>query len=272
MDRTVPKSGGEEIELYMRTYYSLLRATDTIQIETLVETHKAMDSSLHPSAQDIEPDASALLYSSLRLPPCIARIKEILLGQIEKGFLEAGYGDVNEWERVYAPARRRRMHFDGQHTLAAFIASRSDIDDLVPMITAYQIEWNKLHALLQSEVARLFLAQHSDRTTPFTEGEVDLLSNVMHMSVEEVSRIVTAWGEDFLPTLREMANRKKYMGLRLISGSQADYRRATALWWRSIERRTEKHLDLGQSPVYFVSSNTHSLTNLLTGFALAPGG
>ncbi len=30
-------------------------------------------------------------------------------------------------------------------TLAAFIASVSDIDDLIPMLTAYQIEWNKLH-------------------------------------------------------------------------------------------------------------------------------
>ncbi|MEM6528910.1 MAG: hypothetical protein AAF653_11500, partial [Chloroflexota bacterium] len=68
MDRTVPRTGSEEIELFMRTYYSLLRSTDTIQIETLVESHKAMDSSLHVHARSDTPDTSALMYSSLRLP------------------------------------------------------------------------------------------------------------------------------------------------------------------------------------------------------------
>jgi len=268
MDRTVPRSGSEGIELYMRTYYSLLRSTDTIQIETLAETHKAMASSLHAHAAESKPDAAALLYSSLRLPPCMAQVDEVLLGQIEKGFVDAGYGDVGQWERVYAPARRRRMHFDGERTLAAFIASRSDIDDLVPIMTAYQIEWNKLHVLLQSEIARLFLAQHGERITPLTEVEIELLAGVMQMETEEVSRITTALGEHFLPTLGRMAAHKKSIGLRLISGSQADYRRATALWWRSIEEHTETSLQLDQCPTYFVSSNTHSLTNLLTGFAL----
>jgi hypothetical protein len=59
MDRTVPKTGSEEIELYMRTYYSLLRSTHTVQIETLVETHMAMESSLHVGARSPEPDAAA---------------------------------------------------------------------------------------------------------------------------------------------------------------------------------------------------------------------
>ena len=35
--------------------------------------------------------------------------------------------------------------------MAVFIVSRSDIDDLVPILTAFQIEWNKLHQLLQNQ-------------------------------------------------------------------------------------------------------------------------
>ena len=31
-----------------------------------------------------------------------------------------------------------------------FIASASDIDDLVPIVTAYQLEWNKVRARLVS--------------------------------------------------------------------------------------------------------------------------
>ena len=156
MDRTVPETGSEEIQLYMRTYYSLLRSTDTIQIETLVESHLAMNSSLHEEAREIEPDVSALLYSSLRLPSCMPDIEQVLLGQMERSFIEAGY-PVDDWRRVYATGRRRRTHHDGNDTLAVYIASRSDIDDLVPILTAYQIEWNKLHYLLQNGEAREFL-------------------------------------------------------------------------------------------------------------------
>src|SRR5512145_536819 len=153
MDRTVPKTGSEEIELYMRTYYSLLRSSHMIQIETLEESHMAMASSLHIKAHDPEPDVSALVYSSLRLPDCMVDVRDVLIGQVERSFSEAGY-DISAWQRVTAPGRRRRVLYDSQQTLAVFIASRSDIDDLVPTLTAYQIEWNKLHWLLHGEIPR----------------------------------------------------------------------------------------------------------------------
>ena len=113
MDRTVPKTGGEEIQLFMRTYYSVLRSSGTIRIDTLVESHMAMQSSLHVGAQELEPDVSALLYSALRLSPCIRETTTVLIGQTEQSFIDAGYSDIREWERVFAPGRRRRMHFDG---------------------------------------------------------------------------------------------------------------------------------------------------------------
>src|SRR5437016_2475215 len=57
--------------------------------------------------------------------------------------------DILDWQPVKAPARRRRWYQDGNATLAVLIASTSDIDDLVPSLVAYQIEWNKLHRSLQ---------------------------------------------------------------------------------------------------------------------------
>ena len=285
MERTVPTTGSEDIELYMRTYYSLLRSTHSIQLETLVETHMAMESSLHVHARSPQPDVSALVYTSLRLPACIASVDYILLGQIEKSFLDAGYR-VTEWERVFAPGRRRRMHYDGERTLAVFIASRSDIDDLIPMLTAYQIEWNKLHLLLQGEIPRLFLAQNQERATPLSEGEREMLSTVLQLEVLDLERLEFALGRNFVPTLRQMAAERKSIGLRQIAGSHADYRRATAYWWddqtaalrsaHTVQPSTDtestilisgSNLNLDDRPVYFVSSNTHSLLNLLTGFA-----
>lgn len=267
MDRTVPKTGSEEIELYMRTYYSLLRSTHTIQIETLVESHMAMESSLHVHARSPQPDVSALVYSSLRLPACITETDFILLGQVEKSFLDASY-PVTEWERVYAPGRRRRMHFDGVSSLAVFVASRSDIDDLIPILTAYQIEWNKLHGLLQGEVGKLFLAQHRERRTRLTESELEMLAAALQMDAADLRRLEVAWGTRFVSTLHAMSHARKTFGVRQLAGSLADYRRATSRWWDDLAAELADHMNVQDRPAYFVSSNTHSMANLLTGFAL----
>ena len=268
MDRTVPKTGDEEIELYMRTYYSLLRSSDMIQIETLVESHMGMDSSLHIHARSTQPDIAALTYSSLRLPHVLPNINRILVGQIEKSFEDAGYLNVADWERVDATSRRRRVHYDGRETLAVFIASRSDLDDMLPTITAYQIEWNKLHVLLQSEVARLFLAQNIERSGKLTESERDLLANILHIEHADVERLEFIWDNNVIGVLQKIARDRKAIGVKLLSPSLADYRKATAYWWKELAEQVQGFdIDPEQRPVYFVSSNTHSLLNLLTGFA-----
>lgn len=264
MDRTVPKTGSEEIQLYMRTYYSLLRSSHTIPIETLVESHLAMESSLHPLARSTEPDTSALIYASLRLPDCMLDVEQILIGQIERSFVEAGFADIQEWQRVSSPGRRRRIHFDGKSLLAVFIASRSDIDDLIPTITAFQIEWNKLYVLLQVEDARLILEAH--RGKKFSEAAYKIIGETIHLSYDELRRLEVVWGERFSETLYQISQRRLQIGLRMLAGSLADYRRATAYWWSEVDAQMDG-IDLENRPVYFVSSNTHCLANLLTGFA-----
>lgn len=268
MDRTVPKTGGEEIELYMRTYYSLLRSTDIIQIETLEESHKAMESSLHPLARSSTPDISALTYGSLRLPSVMPDVDHILIGQLEESFSRAGYTNVNRWERVNAPGRRRRVHYDGKHILAVFIASRSDIDDIVPMLTAYQIEWNKLHVLLQNEAAQQFLAQQSDHSDGLSTDDVETLASILDITSADVSRMERIWKDELVFTLEKIAKTPKRIGLTLLASSLAAYRKATVYWWDEInEVAQENAIDLQKRPVYFVSSNTHSIPNLLSGFA-----
>jgi hypothetical protein len=267
MDRTVPKTGSEAIELYMRTYYSLLRSTHTIQIATLEESHMAMDSSLHIHARSPYPDVSALVYTSLRLPDIITDVELVLIGQIERSFIEAGFTNVSDWTRVYTPGRRRRVHFDGDRTLAVYIVSRSDIDDFVPALTAYQIEWNKLHLLLQGEVAKLFLKQNQGRRTRLTDAELEVLALALQMERDDLRRLDVVWGDRFIDTLHKIAKSRKQFGLRLLAGSLADYRKGTAYWWAELYDQVRDQVDLERRPVYFVSSNTHSIVNLLTGFA-----
>ncbi|MGD8815433.1 MAG: hypothetical protein PVI78_13250 [Anaerolineales bacterium] len=260
MDRTVPRTGSEEIELYIRTYYSLLRSTTEIQIRALEETHANMGSALHSKAHSPSPDIPTLIYTGLRLPACIAKVKRVILGQNREVLKQGGFDDVETWQEVAAPARRRRSYFDGKDTLACYIASRSDIDDLLPILTAFQIEWNKMHKLLRGEQVKEFL-QKTDQS----EEDLLKLAEGIGVTSEALFSLSSAWGDSFWPLINDMAKAFKRLKVRLLAGSLNDYKRATHQWWEYVEHQLPS---LVQRPVYFVSSNTHSLVNLITGFAL----
>ena len=109
MIRTVPETTGEGIELYIRTYYSLLRSSGDIRIRSLEETHEGMLSSLHLKAESAEFDASAFTYAAFRLPDCLHQVRRVVMGQADEVFVRHGLRDIGTWQRVDAAARRRRI-------------------------------------------------------------------------------------------------------------------------------------------------------------------
>lgn len=265
MERTVPSTASDEIDLYQRTYYSLLRTTAEVQIRTLEEAHARMKSLLHPNAREPAPDMSAFIYCLLRLPACMPQIQKVVLGQSASVFQEVGYGDIEAWEAVTAQARRRRCFFNGLDTLACFIASRTDIDDVIPLLTAYQIEWNKMHALLQQlpqdflQPASLACEESGKEPRKMCE-----LAQTLQISPDDLVQLQVIWGEDYLTNLQKIASRPIRLRVQLLSGSLSDYWRATRIWWENVQRVCP---ELQDRPVYFVSSNPHSIVNLLSGFA-----
>jgi hypothetical protein len=266
MERTVPSTESEEIELYQRTYYSLLRTTDEVQIRSLVESHARMQASLHAKAGSTDIDVDALVYSSLRLPPEIRRVRLLVMSPSETALQAGGYPEVARWDPAVSPVRRRRMRFDGRETLAAYIASSSDIDDLIPLLTAYQIEWNKIHYRLHgSGVADLL-----DGSVAAGQGLDAALRNQIGQSLglaeDEVNRLDSACQGRLGSTLLAMSQQEKRFAVRLLASSYVDYRRAADYWWDHILENVP--VRLAERPVYFVSSNIHSLVNLLTGRAL----
>lgn len=261
MERIVPRFTTDEIELYLRTIYSLLRSTTEVQIRTLEEVHAAMNSSMHLDARKSSPDTSAFIYAILRLPECILNVRSIILGQSASVFARHGYTEIESWQPVTARARRRRCYYDGKESLACYIASQSDIEDVIPVLTAYQIEWNKLHTLLQkANLDEL----HFDE--PTHSSAFHQLAEALEMSVEDLERLQTIWGKDFLLYLKAMQSRRSEFGIRLLSGSLSEYWRATGSWWENIEKACPEVLE---RPVYFISSNSHSIANLLSGYALS---
>ncbi len=260
MERKVPSTASEEIELYLRTIYSLLRSTTEVQIRTLEEVHAATGSLLHPHARDTLPDISAFVYTILRLPVVMPSVRTVILGQSTSVFAKRGYA-VETWEEAPARARRRRCLFDGQDTLACIIASRSDIEDVIPALTAFQIEWNKLHLLLQKSPPGIFETEFSGDNRAFSR-----LARLLGIPVDDLGRLETVWGSQFRSMLKEISARELNLRVLLLDSSLSEYWRATRAWLDNIETACT---ELRERPLYFISSNPHSIPNLFTGFALA---
>ncbi len=252
MDRQLPRGSSrtqsDEIDLYIRTYYSLLRSSGDVRVRAFEESHLFSRSSLHTGAGDSTPDLAAFAYSAGRLPDCMPKIRRIVLGQSFAQFDAAGY-HVDKWEVVRTRGRRRPLRYDGGSTLAAFIASASDIDDLVPIVTAYQIEWNKMRVRLLAE-----------RVTEVTDDAV--ISGALGVDASGVARLRNALGASSGDVLREMMAHDCDLFIRLLDGSYREYQRSTQRWWNAIS----KAVPAGR-PVYFVSSNSHAMANMFGGFA-----
>ena len=137
---------------------------------------------------------------------------------------------LKSWQVVSAQARRRRCFFDGESTLACVIASQSDIDDVVPTLTALQIEWEKLHHRIQT------LPQAIDYET-YLKGEQSQkeLAEALGISLGDLYRLQQVWQVDFAAKLQLIRERLPRFQIRLLNGSLTEYRRATHAWWDHIE-------------------------------------
>ncbi|HEX6547674.1 MAG TPA: hypothetical protein VF134_02910 [Candidatus Dormibacteraeota bacterium] len=242
-------SGRHAVELYVRTYSTMLQSSGEIRLDSLDHVHIGMGSALHPLAAEARIDMGALIYSVRRLPAVITRCRRIVLGQSNHGFRAVLGTDISTWQQVKAPARRRRWYYDGEETLAVLIASPSDIDDLVPTLVAYQIEWNKLYRALQHGEL------HSEAARAAAQASED-----------DWLRLRAAWSPHFEERLAEVRAGECHMTLRMIGGSHIGYARAAGRWWQPIQDQLDQ-MGLAEAPLYFVSSNVHSLVNVLSGTA-----
>src|SRR6202171_409015 len=261
------EAGKREVEMYIRTYNTLLRSSGEISLKALVQAHYNIDSSLHPEARSPYPDMSALIYSVLRLPASILHCNLVLLGQSEDVFLQQGF-QVDHWQSVTASARRRKWFYDGNNTLAVYVASVSDTDDIVPILVAFKIEWNKMYYLLNADPTTMqILETRMDHTSPVFAEIRKVLRERLHIAVDDWERLEVIWGDLLWENLLTIGRQRKSFALRFLGGSHVGYVRATRQWWEPVEKLLGT-LGLQNRPVYFVSSNTHSLVNLMSGSLL----
>jgi hypothetical protein len=240
----------DEVELYQRTYTTLLRSSGETHLRVLESSHRAMGSSLHPLAASEELDLGAFIYAIRRLPDGMIGAELVVMGQDVEDLIAGGV-PVDSWPQAEAPARRRRWYDSGTGALAVLMASASDVDDLVPTLVAFQIEWNKIRVKLRAA------GLSRDDRVP-----AEVLSAELGGSVEDWDRLREAWGARFGERMRLIEDQRLSLRIRMLGGTNTGYSRLTRRWWAPVSANLT-----AEAPLYFVSSNTHSVVNIVTGIA-----
>jgi hypothetical protein len=247
----------QDTELFIKLYRSFLSSGGTLEIEQLISPYIDMKPFLHQKAGLGEIDSGAFIYSLLRLPNEIYKVKEIILAQSIQILKREGY-DTQSWIELSAPARRRKMYFDGNNKLYVIINSVTDVDDLVCLLTAFQIEWNKLRNSLlflkEPEFEKILNSRNFGYVNRFTK-----IDNTLWQKLYKILK------ENFEPTIRKVREFNVEFKVKLLRGSYIDYVNSTQEWFENIVKKTQ-YSDFKEKPIYFVSSNTHSIVNNITGF------
>lgn len=247
----------QDTELFIKLYRSFLASGGSLEIEQLISPYIDMHPFLHQKAGSTEIDSGAFIYSLLRLPKEIHKVKEIVLAQSLKIFKREGI-DTGSWIELAAPARRRKMYFDGNNKLYVIINSVTDVDDVVCLLTAFQIEWNKIRNSLlflkDLEFEKVITSRNFGHVSKFTR-----IDNILWQKLAKIMR------EEFEPTLRTIRQASVEFKVKLLKGSYIDYVNSTQEWFENIVQHTQ-YSDFREKPIYFVSSNTHSIVNNITGF------
>ncbi|HVX29364.1 MAG TPA: hypothetical protein VHA53_02705, partial [Nitrolancea sp.] len=104
-----------------------------------------------------------------------------------------------------------------------------------------------------------------ESTTLSAETETEIRERLL-IAEGDWRRLGAAWGEAFWPNLRRIGREKKRLTIQMLGGTYVGYSRSTRTWWTPIERELIQR-GLADRPLYFISSNTHSIANLLSGAA-----
>jgi hypothetical protein len=111
------------------------------------------------------------------------------------------------------------------------------------------------------------LESRVDRSSPVYAEITKVVRERLHVTIEDWRRLEVIWGDTVWTNLLAIGRERKNFTLRMLGGSHVGFVRATRKWWSPVGKLLDD-MRLGRRPVYVVSSNTHSLANLLSGTAL----
>ena len=253
---------GLVLDEYLDAYRRSPQTRQHIKLSVMEEPHCRLGCSMHRDAGSAEPHPAAFLYSIERLPSCMDRVNKVILAPGTEAFDQAGYIRPTDWPKVGARARRRQAHFDGRETLALVLISISDLDDVITSLCAYQIEWNKIHALLShSEIGKQLIHGAIDATSASED-----IRCTLGVSRQDWDMFIKVWGAGWGEKITAAAKAPKDLIVDRLPMGEIDFEAAAEEWWNKVLDHFND-LNLLQRPVYLVSANNHSLANIISGYS-----
>jgi len=194
-----------------RPNLTLLKGSVDIHLDSFVEGHLEMEPSLHPLAESKEIDITAFLYAAIRLAGTASTPSAgFFLGQSEEVFRRGGdHGHLRlargDGQRPAAPNPVRRQKRSG-----GLCDQHLDVDDIVPSLVVFQIEWNKMHALLAAGPLGGDLAEGRIRAEDVDEK----LRKILRITEEDWQTAPPGWGTRWDEKIRAIAAEPKGCGSR----------------------------------------------------------
>jgi len=140
----------QNISWHIKHYYQALNTKSRLRLTDLYPSYHRLASVLHKQANTALFDFEAFNYAINRLPIQIIDIGRVLLCKDENDLKSINI-NINKWQTVRSKSRRRSSFYNpATRQILFFINSKSDIDDLINCLIAFQIEWNKIPTLIGS--------------------------------------------------------------------------------------------------------------------------
>ena len=206
MDRTIPSSGSEEIALYTRTYYSLLRSSREVKLKTLIEAHAHPIRAAHPCRFGRTGYVGVHLWTAAHARLSRQRCQAGRHGAITTRLYRAWLSRCGNVAARSSTCQASTLLLRRQSTLAVYIASRSDIDDIVPTLTAFQIERRKLRRRFRHDHVITLLEMR--RKTGLSDNDLTALEDLTGVSADDLDRLQTIWQADTVDRLLSLARTK----------------------------------------------------------------
>lgn len=229
-----------KIRRHIQSYYEKLLTGSEFAVSDIYETYVQMSPSIHKNVSNNKIDIDVLNYCLNRLPIQIFSASKIIISQNLTNFSSMGY-DLSMWQPVSAKSRRRRCYVspDG-NTIATIITSDADIDDLVNILIATEIEFNKIKNFIKSDQ--------------------NFVDNIQ-------PKLQKLLGENYKSILNLIATHQGFY-IKMVEYQSEKYQLTVNSWWQSLLQKMTI-FGIEDTPVYFVSSNLHSILNIAGGYVTA---
>lgn len=245
----MPENTDPSISQHVSHYSTLLSTGREVSLSELVPTFNQLDSILHQHPDDDNLNVNAISYALKRLPAEIVNVSKILLVQSYSDLNSIGF-DIQSWKVIESDGRRRLTYLNASgNTMASLISSESDIHDLVNCLISFYIERNKIKNKITGRLKELIDQEKYQ---------------ILNLDLAQWEKLKTTLGDNWGAVLQSMLSNIE-PSIKMYGRNPPLYQANTQVWMDNLMYNS---LTLGwqKAPIYLVSSNSHSLVNVIGGF------